>query len=209
MGTFGTIVKGRRARKRSPELTTMDGVSFSCDLRALVGVDDADVFARAREYAQSKGIASPKDGEPLYELGIAVHTLALACVDPESPEAEPRPFFDGGVEQILAHLDRDRILYLYEVQRGWQSSFSPRASDFASFEERVQAIWELANAEEDDERPFARLGAGLHRSLLRTLARQWLISLGIRSLSGSADEPPTTSAGSHAGEPPPAPAVGT
>src|SRR5262245_55279121 len=39
------------------------------DLRVLTGVEEATVLQKAREFAISRGLEHPKDGDPLYELG--------------------------------------------------------------------------------------------------------------------------------------------
>jgi len=190
MGAFSTIAAGARARKRV-EATTIAGDTFACELRPLVGDDDALVLQRAREFAIARGVAEPKEGEPLYELALAVESLAIACVDPDDGS---KPFFDGGAAQIRAHLDRDRILYLYETLTTWQASFSPREHklDWPTF---VATVYELATSEEADaDAPFARWPHGTLVSFTRTLARLWWTSLAPKSPSGTDSASPTSSA---------------
>ncbi len=190
MGAFSTIAKGERARKRVTA-TTIAGDEFACDLRPVMGEDDAVALQRSREFALARGVAEPKEGEPIYELAIAVETLALACVDPDDAS---KPFFDGGSAQIRAHLDRDRILYLYETLTTWQTSFSPREHglDWGTF---VARVYDLATAgEADADAPFVRLAPATRASFTRTLARLWWHSLGGKSPSGTDSESPTSSA---------------
>lgn len=190
MAAFSTIAAGARARKRV-EATTIAGDTFACDLRPVMGEDDALALQRAREFAIARGVADPKEGEPIYELALAVETLALACVDPDAPTS---PFFDGGSAQIRAHLDRDRILYLYETLTAWQATFSPREHklDWPTF---VAKVYELATTEEADaDAPFARWAPGMLVSFTRTLARLWWSSLGGKSPSGTGSASPTSSA---------------
>lgn len=195
MGAFSTIAAGARARKRV-EATTIAGAAFACELRPLVGDDDALVLQRAREFAIARGVAEPREGEPIYELALAVESLAIACVDPDDAA---RPFFDGGSAQIRAHLDRDRILYLYETLAAWQATFSPRERtiDWPAF---VAKVYELATAgEADADAPFARWPHGTLASFTRTLARLWWNSLGGKSPSGTDSASPTSSAPSATG----------
>lgn len=190
MGTFSTIAAGVRARKRVTA-TTIAGDAFACDLRPMVGDDDALALQRAREFAQARGVAEPREGEPIYELALAVESLAIACVDPDDAA---KPFFDGGAAQIRAHLDRDRILYLYETLTTWQASFSPREHtlDWPTF---VAKVYELATAgEADADAPFARWAPAMRESFTRTLARLWWSSLGGKSPSGTDSESLTSSA---------------
>lgn len=191
MGAFSLIVQGSRARKRV-ESTTITGQPFACDLRAVVGVDDAAIFAEARAFAKARGVAEPKDGDPLYDLGLAVHTLAIACVDPDSLTEAPRVFFDGGASQILEHLDRDRILYLYETLTAWQSTFSPRQQS-QSWPEYVASVYVLASEEADADDPFAKWSPALRASWARTTARLLLASHALKSHSGTPTESSTTS----------------
>lgn len=193
MGAFSLIVQGSRARKRV-ESTTITGQPFACDLRAVVGVDDAAIFAEARAFAKARGVAEPKEGEPLYDLGLAVHTLAIACVDSDFPADKPAAFFDGGPSQILEHLDRDRILYLYETLTSWQSTFSPRAAS-QTWPEYVASVYAIATAEEGSaEDPFVKWAPGLRASWARTSAGLLLSSLAPKSPSGTDSDAPTTPA---------------
>jgi len=195
VGTFGLIAAGTRARRRV-ECTTIAGRAFACDLRPVLGADEALVLQRAREFAQARGVAEPKEGEPIYELALSVETLALACVDPDDGT---RPFFDGGSPQILANLDRDRILYLYETLTTWQASFSPREHglDWGTF---VAKVYELATAEEADaDAPFARWAPATRGSFMRTLARLYWNSLAAKSPSGTDSASPTNGAPSVTG----------
>lgn len=192
MSAFSLIVQGSRARKRV-ESTTIAGQPFACDLRAVVGVDDAVIFAEARAFAKARGVAEPKEGDPLYDLGLAVHTLAVACVDPDSPTDAPRVFFDGGAAQILEYLDRDRILYIYETLTAWQSTFSPR-QQAQSWPEYVASVYVLASEEAGADDPFVNWSPALRASWARTTARLLMASQGLKSHSGTPTESATTSA---------------
>src|SRR4051812_6340335 len=125
MATFSSILLGTRATTRV--LLPLPGVAepVPVAVRPLSGTEEGAVLERARAYAVAKGVADPKDGDRLYDLGLMVHVLAIACVDVDDPT---RPFFDKGAQQVLDNLDADRIALLYEAQQVWQEECSPRKS---------------------------------------------------------------------------------
>jgi hypothetical protein len=199
MATFGQIAKGKRARKRItfPLLagTSADGAAdarVEVDLVVLTGIEEADVLAKARTFAKERGVDDPRDGQPIYDLAQWVHTLAIACVDPDSPEDAPRPFFEGGAAQILGSelLGRDVISYLYEHQQAWQDQVSPRARTIGPAE-LVAHVVEIAASE--DPTPFLRLAPVLRWSLHRSMAVALLSSPMLKSLLSSDCEPDGTS----------------
>jgi hypothetical protein len=150
----------------------------------LTGLEEAAVLAKARGFAKERGVDDPRDGNPIYDLGQWVHTLAVACIDPESPEEAPRPFFEGGADQILASelLGRDVIAYLYEHQQSWQDEVSPRARTIGAAE-LVAHVVEVASTE--DPTPFLRLVPALRWSLHRSMALALLTSPTLKSLLSS------------------------
>ena len=192
MAKFSQIIKGTRARKRvwlqlgdGPLLSvSLDAQgkgaavrseeAIAVDLRPLTSGEQADVLSRARADAVAKGVAEPKDGNPIYDLCEMEHTLCLACVDPESPEHAPQPFFDGGVAQIRSSPDlgRDRVAWLFEQCLLHQDECSPRLRtlDPAAF----VASLDILGAEEDGSAAdfFASLGPALRWICMRSLAVQ-------------------------------------
>jgi hypothetical protein len=192
MATFSQLAKGRRARKTVtfPLLAAAvaEGTEpreLAVDVIVLSGLEDADVMGKARAFAKERGVDDPKDGNPIYDLALWAFTLAIACVDPESPETDPRPFFDGGAEQILASnlLGRDTIAYLYEHQQQWQDEVSPRARTVGP-EELLAHVLAVASAE--DPTPFFRLAPALRWTLHRSMAALLVTLQMPRSPSGSA-----------------------
>jgi hypothetical protein len=104
-------------------------------LRILTGVEYVTVAEKALAFAKSRGSNKADGDDPIYNLGTAVYTLALACVDPDSDPRDPDPFFgergdlESAVEQILEspHLGRDGIFFLSEAHELWQDVCNPRA----------------------------------------------------------------------------------
>lgn len=134
--------------------------------RLLTGLEAGAILEGAREYAKGRGIEDPKPGNELYELGKAIHTLAVACVDADAPD---EPFFDGGVQQIQAspELGRDGILALAEQHEAYQDACNAELLKLSP-EEVWAAVKELAGP---NGLPFCeRLRPGLRATLLRSMA---------------------------------------
>ena len=184
MARFSAIAKGHNAR-RGVALPLLDGTVAECDVVPLIGALIAEAEAGAHAYAKAHGIADPKPGQPLYELGLRVHTLLRACLDKDEPEKKIR-FFDS-IEQILdpeTGLDQDRIAYLFEAQQAWEATCTmrPRTLDAREFIEQVVAH---AEAEEPiEELPFERWPRVLQRSFVSTISRALWNSHPLRSVSG-------------------------
>lgn len=202
MPTFGQVVQGSRARKRiqlpvgSTKADTSaesgwTGATVDVDVRVLLPFEEADVLERARAFAKTKGIEAPSESDPLYDFGLHIHRIAIACVDSESPESAPRPFFDGGIDQILKsqELTRDHIAYLYEQSIAWQDDCSPRLLKLSP-EQFVDATGKTAGG---DMLPFLQLRPGMQWIFTRTLAGLALSSLPFKSDSSSSSEGVPTS----------------
>jgi hypothetical protein len=184
---FSDIAKGTLATKAIT--LPLHGAEHPLAVRPLNGAEQGDTFAAARAYAVSKGVAEPKPGDRLYDLGLMAATIALGCV---CSDDATKPFFDGGQDQILAHLDADRIALLYEQHQAWQDECSPRASKMSGAEFFVK-VMEVANAKADED-PLARLRPSTRLDWERTLAGLYMISLQDKSSSGESSESSTTSA---------------
>ncbi len=104
-------------------------------LRVLTGAEYVSIAEKALVFAKSRGSNKADGDDPIYNLGTAVYTLALACVDPDSDPRDPDPFFgehgdlESAVKQILEspHLGRDGIFFLSEAHELWQDVCNPRA----------------------------------------------------------------------------------
>lgn len=185
---FSQIIRGTRARKTVTieGIDTPEGAPIPIDVRPLNGLEQAETLAKARAFAESRGVKEPRDGEPIYDLGKQVYTLLLACLDHESPGDAPRPFF-ASADEILEGLDRDRRSYLYELQEMWEDECAPRPS---SMESKDFLAWcmEVCSAPEGDDGPFVRLRPVLRWSCVRTLAAIHVLSQTHKSESGSRSE---------------------
>jgi hypothetical protein len=136
----------QRAKDRGEWLQQHEGEQPPGDdaevgLRVLTAAELREILTNALADAKQAGVEDPKSGDPIYDQAVMVHTLSVACVDPDNPD---EPFFDGGVPQILEspHLGRDGISYLYEQQESWQDICSPRIIrvDDAEFQAIVEEI---------------------------------------------------------------------
>lgn len=181
---FSKIARGHLAREQA-SVTTIAGDTAEFILRPVLAEDDALILEGTRKFVIKHGEPEARVGDPLYDLGIQVHTLVLACMDAEAPE---QPFFDGGIEQVMKHLDRDRIALIYQRHERFQDEVSPRKGSLSE-KEFFKALVEIAASEEGDDRPFDSMRPGLLRSFARTTARQLVSSLGLKSLFSSS---PTT-----------------
>lgn len=182
MANFASIAKGIRAR-HIVDLPLADGVVTKVSVRALTDAEDDEIETEALAYAKTRKVEDPKAGDPIYDRGVAVHTLLLACSDPDSPDASPVPFFSD-VEEIQHGLDRDRIAWLLSAQQIWQDKCSPRQLNLSP-DEFVERITEVAVSK--DEGPFLRMRPGLQWICMRILAVQWWNSPGPKSLFGLDD----------------------
>lgn len=180
MPKFSDIADGDRARK-NVQLDVGRDTPASIDVRVLRPDEEADVLAYALKFAKDRGVTDPRDGDALYDLGRWVRTAALACVDPESSKDDPKPFFDGGVEQILGsrRITREHLAFLYEHQEAWQDECSPYEKDVGASEMMVRTI-AIAKGDTD---PFVRMRPSTRFNFTRTLAARYLNSLAARSSS--------------------------
>lgn len=195
MAKFSSIAKGHTAR-RLVTIPLLSGDDLVCDVVPLLVDQESRILSEARAYAKAKGIDDPKDGQPLYELGKWVHTLVHACVDPDSPVDNPAPYFDGGVAQIIdpaKGLDRDRVALLYKYWEAWQDECSPPPRSMTSAEYYAHVIG-CAESEEGAMLPFEPLRPAIQRNFVRTMARQVIELLQLKSHFGSpsADESPSS-----------------
>lgn len=176
---FSQLAAGKRALK-AVAFTTLNGDEARCSLRPLMALDDATALERAREFAIKRGLKEPRDGDPLYELGKAVHTVLLAAVDSDAPE---QPFFDGGEDQILANLDLDRIFLVREWQRGHQDDCAPGPTKMSA-DEFIAAVYQVTEAAAGGDLPFFSWRRDFQESFLRSLASLYWSSLQGKSPSG-------------------------
>ena len=162
-------------------------------VRVLSGLEIAGVLEDARKFAKARGVDDPKEGNPLYDLGVSVHTLAVAYIDPDAtdPESPAARFFDGGVQQILddPNLGRDGIIYLHEQQETWQDLCSPQASkvDAGTFD---AVLTDLAG--EGGFSFFCQLRPGLRWVYMRSMASLLVSLQTAKSAPGSYSETSTT-----------------
>lgn len=182
MGTFAQIAKGTRARRKGVKFPDLCGGEHVVDLRILNGKDDEEHIARAGAIARAAG-ARAEDGDLAFDYARACEVVAAACIDPDSPEDVPKPYF-ASVAEVKEALDRERIFLLQEEQLAYQESVSPRQRKMEP-EEFIQHVFKMAHAGEQDELPFVRWAPSLRLSFARTLAKMCIASLQHKSLSSS------------------------
>jgi hypothetical protein len=171
MATFSQMMKGGPARHPILPFELIDGTKITgddCAVIPLLGEAEAKVLKGAREFAIEHGLAEPKPGDPLYELGRAIWTCALGVVDgdPKVPETAPVLFFDGGVKQIREKLDRDRIFFLARQQEAWQSEMAPGVKNLSP-EDMQGMIHRIKEAPEGAELPLESWPGATQRIFIR------------------------------------------
>lgn len=201
MTTFSLVAGGRASIKRVT-FSLISGVEVTCGIKVLLDGDDDAIETAARAAAKARGVEDPREGNPIYDQWVRRFTLLYACVSvPESADdptpEDPPLFFDGGVEQIQRHLDRDRIAWLFAMQQQWQSLVSPRPRDMTR-DEYLATVFAHATADVGDDLPFWRWHPALQESFLVTTACLCIGSPALRSLSSSASGGSATSSSSEA-----------
>ena len=194
---FSALSKGTRAVRRVvvPGLTkeNEDGTQSPVELgiRPLTGAEYADAVSQAKAYAKAHGAESAAPGDALYDMAMMAHTLVVGALDVDSPEADPKPFFDSGAEPLLAHLGIETIAYLYEQHELWQSECSPYAHKLTP-DELVEQVREVTGPQ--GERSFMRMSPAMRWIFTHSLAVQFLSSLERKSSGGSNSEATTPTA---------------
>jgi len=162
-------------------------------IRSLTVGEAADAIAGAREFAQARGVKEPKEGDAAFELGLALNTVLIGCVDPDDP-AHP-PFFDS-LEQLQgAHdLGVDAILLLNEHIQTWQGLLthglkSLRAEDVDEYLEAITGSNGLDF--------FMRLRPGTRWTLVLSMARLLRICLLSKSSTTSDSDGSGNTAGAR------------
>jgi hypothetical protein len=174
-------------------IPTVAGVEMACRVRHLMAEQEAAILVDARAFAKSRGAEDPRPDDPLYIFGMMVSTVLRGYVDADTQPDAPGhldPFFDGGVEQILRHLDQDRIAYLWAVQCAFQDKCSGRAVALTDAEVLVR-VHAIAAADPNDPGPFVDLRPLQQQQLMRSMAR---LILSLSSLVHRAARPPGSEA---------------
>jgi hypothetical protein len=116
---FSDIVRGARAVRRVAVHLPGGGV-LHCGVRPLhPEVEEPLVVDEASRRASDAG-GEPTPGDAVFDGWLHAVTLARTCVDLDTAEGTPEPFFDGGPDQIRAHLDGETIRRLYRAQVAFQ-----------------------------------------------------------------------------------------
>lgn len=209
MSRFSDVLKGKKARKNIEFPAPIDAEHPEkrdrVDLVILSGEEESDALTAARAYAERKGTRDPKGGDPHYDLGLMVHTLVRACVDSEvpgsfafyfapegqAPALKTPEAFESMANVVLAHLDRERITYLYEIHRVWQEHCSPwgKADDEDSIIDKLTRLEGVV----DPTVPFEMFRPATVGSLLLTTVKQRAALLRDKLAAGSSSGSSTPS----------------
>lgn len=203
MAKFSSLVQGPRARKPvtmpllgarfDAETGKWEGPHVELDLRPLRPDEHDKVLAEARKYAISLGVAEPAPGDDLFESGKMLHTLAIACVDRESPPHAPAPFFDGGVPGILEadSLIPEILCSLYDQQQAFQYEVNPLRKNMTPAE-FTATVMRMAKDGDEEIGFFGCMVPGMLWSFTHSMAKLLAPSMMRASLSTSDSASPTT-----------------
>ena len=200
MASFSQLAKGTRARRRialplgdtkaDPAMATgWSGEVTALDVRPLSPAKRPTSSSARSRFAKERGLTEPGPEDALYEFGLQLHRIALACIDKDSPEDKPAPFFDGGVEPDSSRARRSRaITSLTSMSTPSRSKTNAR---------RACSEWTLRLSSRPRSKRreatcslFCSFGRGTQWSFARSLAVLALSSLQSKSPSSSISEPP-------------------
>jgi len=174
---FSSVVKGTRALREAS--FPFDDKTIKIMLRPLTGLESAQVFADAAEYAREKKANRCESGDPIYDLAVMAYTIVASAVEPGTTDT---PFFDEGVHPLLRDLGIDTISYLYEQQELWQSECSPYTRNLSA-EALYEKVREVAGP--GGERSFINMSPGMRWSFTLSLAKHLLASPPLKSSSST------------------------
>jgi hypothetical protein len=144
---FSQVAKGTSAEK--PSKFRHGETDIEILLRPLNAGEEVEIIAKASKSAVKDGVTSPRPGDSIYDAHLMSETLALSCLDPDSPADARTSTFDEGPKQVL-QLDNDTILLLWEQQRMWQEECSPSVQA-----KSTKDLFELAKEVAEGDDPFA------------------------------------------------------
>jgi hypothetical protein len=160
---FSQVVAGKRSER--PVTFEFRGVTHTASVRPLDANEEGLALARATAYAQEQKALEAKPGNPLFDLGLMANIVALAFVDPDSPENAREHYFDN-VAQVMS-LDGELLAHLHARQEIWQQECSPTKANLRG-DELLNALVKIVEDETDSSflgyRQFTLL------TLLRTTA---------------------------------------
>lgn len=186
---FSNVLKGTRA-ERSLEIPGFetDGKPFVVLARPLTGLEYESACASARVRAVEKGVENPVIGDPIYDLALMAHILAVGCVDPDSPPDARTPSFDSAA-QILERMNPETIVFVHQNHEVWQDECSPSVHKIED-NEMYNKVSEVAGA--DGRATFMRFSPSTRvtfsLSMARTLRELWASLEAKSSLTSASEE---------------------
>jgi hypothetical protein len=164
-----------------------------CGIRCLSPDEDVQVYVCAAAFAKERGVPEFVDTHPVCVKAVQHYTLALACVDLDSPDpCRPILFFGESIEDAAETLRKDPkrcitpdvVDYLFERYQIWKDKINPQALSLADMS--VASLAEQA-AEQADFLAYLRPGALI--TFTHSLAVQYVTlaaqTFGASTTSGS------------------------
>lgn len=194
MASFSAVMRGKRHRKPI-KLPLIGREEQDVDLTILEPLEVLAVLEKSRAFAVERGVPDPTDGNPIYDFAIHVHTLLYSCVDHDSPDDAPRPYF-ASIDQILNSgglISQDVIAYVFARYESLVDEMAVRQGDLTQ-EGFLKLLHETSQG---DTLPFSKLRPGTQWSCFRFLAEQHLLALKDKFFSSSGSVTETTSSASE------------
>ncbi len=208
MPKFSDVIQGARARKPiklplpgaqiDSETGQWLGATVDLLVRPLIDEEHTRVLKHALAFARKNGLEEPGEGDPLYERGRMLETLAIACLDTDSTDDLPIPFFDGidakTKEHVgaVAQIQRSEIMtpevvsYLFLQQQMFQDEVNPLLHTMSPGEYMAAAI----KTAQGDMSFFVNSRPGMQWSFVLTTVKQLLSALSLNSTFSMSSEPP-------------------
>ncbi len=206
MAKFSEVVQGARARRRiklplpgaqvDGETGQWTGPTAELDIRVLRDDEYIEVLTSALAFARKRGLDRPEDGDPLYERGRMLHTLAITCLDWEKAD---EPFFTGWEEITKSEVMTPEVVgYLYLQQQIFQDEISPLNKGMTPGEFYAAAVKTAGG----DLSFFVNSRPGMQWTFVRFLASQLIALHAANSPFTPSSEPQTPTPSSESDSPP-------
>lgn len=180
---FDAVLAGQKTAKEFEFTVPGSDKTAKVALVPLSMGDEVEIARKAREFAADPAM---KDGDAVYDYGVAVHTLLLAARDTEKIEEH----FFASVAELMS-LPREFVIFLHEQQQHHQDALSPWTSKM-SMEEMFVGLHKLAAGGSEGDLFFIQQRPGMRLTFTRFLASLCKSLLEPSSPDGSPSEPITS-----------------
>jgi hypothetical protein len=172
---YALAIQGKKAERRFriPLGIDPDGnpIHLETCLVPVAADEEGVALEFANRYAKEKGIASPKYGDPLFDLAYQASVIAICARDPDVGVPGSRPPSFASSDEVLGALHRETLAYVYAAADDWCDQCSPLRRKMSD-NDLLAGVKLLAKEGDDGDRFFDACGPALRRALVRFMARQ-------------------------------------